>query len=104
MDIALLMLAVMVGFLFYMAPTCVASNKKHFKAILALNLLLGWTFIGWVAALVWALASPKNDEALLRARDEKLAQFKGNVPFYITAPIAVVCLIGLALFIYSLTV
>jgi Superinfection immunity protein len=26
-------------------------------AIFALNLLLGWTFLGWVAALVWALTN-----------------------------------------------
>jgi hypothetical protein len=41
----------------YLLPTCVAANRKHNNegAILALNLFLGWTLLGWVAALVWAL-------------------------------------------------
>jgi hypothetical protein len=40
-----------------MVPTIVASNRKHPQvgAICALNILLGWSFLGWVVALVWAL-------------------------------------------------
>ena len=33
-------------------------QKRDCVAIGALNLLLGWTLIGWAASLVWAL---KND-------------------------------------------
>jgi hypothetical protein len=41
----------------YFIPSAVAKGRNHskFEAILALNIFLGWTFIGWVAALVWAL-------------------------------------------------
>ena len=41
----------------YFIPVIVAHNrhKANFSAILALNLLRGWTLIGWVCALVWAL-------------------------------------------------
>ena len=41
----------------YFIPSITAkeNGKKDAKAIFALNLLLGWTVIGWVAALVWAL-------------------------------------------------
>lgn len=41
----------------YFAPTIVALNrdKRDSVAIFFLNLLLGWTLLGWVAALVWAL-------------------------------------------------
>lgn len=48
------------GILFYLVPTLVAHNRKHHNlgAIFALNLLLGWTLVGWVAALVWALTRP----------------------------------------------
>jgi hypothetical protein len=43
----------------YMIPTIVANKRGHPQvvAICALNILLGWTFLGWVVALVWALAS-----------------------------------------------
>ena len=39
----------------YFLPTVFGWSKKNIAAIFALNLLLGWTLIGWVIALVWAL-------------------------------------------------
>lgn len=41
----------------YFIPTYEAWMRKHpsLTAITALNVLLGWTLLGWVAALVWAL-------------------------------------------------
>lgn len=51
----------LVGFaaLVYVAPTWVAISRRHRDrlAIAALNLLLGATGIGWIAALVWSLTS-----------------------------------------------
>jgi Superinfection immunity protein len=46
-------------FCVYFYPTIWAKGKKHHNlgAIFALNLLLGWTFLGWVGALVWALTN-----------------------------------------------
>lgn len=43
--------------LIYCAPIFLAYEKRsrNLAAIIALDLLLGWTFIGWVAALIWAL-------------------------------------------------
>jgi hypothetical protein len=43
--------------LFYFLPFAIAFNKKRANsgAIFALNLFLGWSLIGWVLALVWAL-------------------------------------------------
>ena len=40
----------------YFLPTIVAILRDHRNAaaILILNLFLGWTFLGWVAALVWS--------------------------------------------------
>ena len=51
----LLMLAVL-GIGLYLLPWIVATNRGHRNsgAILVLNLFLGWTFFGWVMALVWA--------------------------------------------------
>jgi len=40
----------------YFIPTFCASDKKNFNSIAMLNLFLGWTFIGWVVALVWGLS------------------------------------------------
>ena len=46
-----------IGLLIYFIPSFVAFNKKKSNAgaIFALNLLLGWTLVGWVVSLVWAL-------------------------------------------------
>jgi hypothetical protein len=45
------------GFVIYFLPTILAfaRNKRDTAAILLLNLFLGWTMIGWVVALVWAV-------------------------------------------------
>ena len=42
----------------YFLPTIVAGRHHNSGAIFLLNLLLGWTFIGWVIALVWACTKP----------------------------------------------
>jgi hypothetical protein len=49
--------------LFYFLPFAIAFHKKRANsgAIFALNLFLGWSLIGWVIALVWAM----KDERLL---------------------------------------
>ena len=40
----------------YFVPTLIAYSRRHRKrgAILALNLLTGWTAIGWAIAAVWS--------------------------------------------------
>jgi hypothetical protein len=45
------------GFVIYFLPAIIAfaRSKRDAVSILVLNLLLGWTMIGWVIALVWAL-------------------------------------------------
>lgn len=44
----------------YFAPAIVADSRGHKNklAIGILNLLLGWTVLGWIGALVWAFTSP----------------------------------------------
>jgi hypothetical protein len=42
----------------YFLPTIVAGRHHNSGAIFVLNLLLGWTFVGWVIALVWAFTKP----------------------------------------------
>ncbi len=50
------LLFILVFLVFCFVPTIVAYRRKHHnkKAILLLNLFLGWTGIGWVGALIWA--------------------------------------------------
>ncbi len=46
--------------LLYFLPSIVSIAGRHHNssAICVLNLFLGWTFIGWVIALVWAVKVP----------------------------------------------
>ncbi len=48
-----------VGTVGYLLPTTIAIIRKRTNsvAIFVLNLFLGWTLIGWVVALVWAVAT-----------------------------------------------
>jgi len=47
----------LLGILIYFIPSFVAIYRKHNNRnpIIVLNFFLGWTFFGWVIALVWAL-------------------------------------------------
>ena len=49
----------------YFVPAIVATIRRHSNemAISMLNLLLGWTLIGWIGALIWACTDnvrPRN--------------------------------------------
>lgn len=49
----------------YLLPAFIASGRKHYQrgSILVLNLFLGWTVIGWIAALMWAASGTRKSEA-----------------------------------------
>ncbi len=51
------LLALVVAAVIYFIPALIAhqNKKKNASAIFMLNLLAGWTFIGWVVAIVWAV-------------------------------------------------
>ncbi len=55
---------ILVAMWIYIIPALVASLRDHHNrnAIIALNLLLGWTALGWIAALVWALTATARPE------------------------------------------
>ena len=54
-----------VAVLLYWVPAVVAYWRHHHNrlAILVLNTFLGWTFLGWVAALIWAATRVERDRA-----------------------------------------
>ena len=50
--------------LLYFLPSMVGRHKTNATAIFMLNLFLGWTFLGWVLALVWACTKDSAQPAL----------------------------------------
>jgi len=53
----------LVSLFLYFLPAFLARNKPNFTSILILNILAGWTFVGWIIALVWALSSDSQRPA-----------------------------------------
>ena len=51
---------VLLSLFLYFLPAYLARNKPDFTSILILNILAGWTFIGWIIALIWALQNHKD--------------------------------------------
>lgn len=45
------------GCVMYFLPSLIAAlrNKKDVLTIMLVNFLLGWSVIGWIVCLVWAL-------------------------------------------------
>jgi hypothetical protein len=50
-------------FAFYFLPTLIAEKRKvpHSGTIFLINLLLGWTVLGWIAALVWGVVETSEE-------------------------------------------
>jgi hypothetical protein len=62
MTTSTLVIIVIIGIVVYFIPSMVAWNKKHSAGIIMLNLFLGWTFLGWLASLIWACSDPEKPE------------------------------------------
>jgi Superinfection immunity protein len=60
LGVFLLLIVCVLAFGFYFLPTINAARKKHHNcaAIFLVNLLFGWTFFGWVIALIWSATKP----------------------------------------------
>ena len=48
----------------YFVPSIVAHDRGHHQkaAIIILNIFLGWTMFGWVAALVWSATAVRKGD------------------------------------------
>jgi len=56
MDIfVVLVVLIAIGGAIYFLPALWAKGNRNAGAIFALNFLAGWTFVGWVIAMVWAV-------------------------------------------------
>ena len=53
---------ILVAGLLYFLPTIIATrrNHKNMVSLFLFNLLLGWTFLGWVAALIWSFSAQES--------------------------------------------
>ena len=51
----------------YFLPTIVAimRGKRNAGGVFVLNFLLGWTVIGWIGSLIWALSSDSRSTVIV---------------------------------------
>ncbi len=64
----LLLTAFVVGTAMYFVPLIIAiiRKKSNVVAIGALNVFLGWTLVGWVVSLVWALSNAQPQTVIVQ--------------------------------------
>ncbi len=82
MEVIGIILIVILLIYVYFFPTDIANkrNAEHVTGIFILNLFLGWTLVGWVIALVWAVSSEAIDDDVDDAsEDEKECPFCAEI-------------------------
>lgn len=65
-------------FFFWFIPGIVASSRHHRQrvAIWVLTILLGWTVVAWVAALVWACTSDVDNSWHYKVKPMDMSKLK----------------------------
>jgi hypothetical protein len=57
------MILIVLAVIFYFLPSAIAITRhtKHSGAIFAINFFFGWTILGWIAALIWAIVETPEE-------------------------------------------
>ena len=58
---------IILSLIIYFLPSIIAifRSKSNTAAIVVLNLFLGWTFIGWLVALIWAVSKDREQQQII---------------------------------------
>jgi len=56
---AVIWLYIVISLTIYFLPAIIANLRSHHQqgAITMLNLLLGWTLLGWIIAIIWSVSA-----------------------------------------------
>ncbi|MFV8333671.1 superinfection immunity protein [Flavobacterium sp. XS1P32] len=64
----------------YFLPSIIGYSHRNFGSIFLLNLLLGWTVIGWIVAIIWAVSNDKKETIIVnndkKSVSDKLKELK----------------------------
>ena len=63
-DLTFLLIFAVLGLCLYFLPSFIDYSRKHLNlgAVFVANLFLGWTFLGWVICLVWAVMRTETEK------------------------------------------
>ena len=56
-----ILITILLGIYFIPFIVALINDHKQLSAIFVLNLFAGWTFLGWVGALIWAVLKQGED-------------------------------------------
>ncbi|OOQ61129.1 superinfection immunity protein [Mucilaginibacter pedocola] len=56
-ELILILVVLLLTFPLYFLPSILGRKKHNSTSIFLLNLFLGWTAVGWIVALIWALSN-----------------------------------------------
>jgi hypothetical protein len=62
---AFIIFGIVAGMYFLPTILAVAKKKSNAVAIGCLNFFLGWTFLGWIVSLIWALSNPQKPQVIV---------------------------------------
>src|ERR687891_492371 len=70
METFFVIVIVLLAISFYFLPSMIASirHSEHGAGIFWVNFLFGWTVLGWIAALIWAVTEKVEDRAITVSR------------------------------------
>lgn len=76
----LLLLGAVFGVYFLPAIVAGARDSKSAAGVVALNLFLGWTLVGWLVAFVWAFGKTHAEDDLEARRHAEILAAMGVKP------------------------
>ena len=73
MDTTTVFLVITFSVIIYFLPSIFASARGHHNstALMLANLFLGWTFIGWVACLIWSFTNKSEETTIINNNNDK---------------------------------
>lgn len=63
-------------FAVYFLPSIIGYKHRNANSICLLNLFLGWTLIGWVVAMIWAVSAERKESVVINYDKSKTEQIK----------------------------
>lgn len=72
MDGVILGVMITAGLSLYFLPTIVATvrRRRRLASIFSVNLIVGWTIVGWIATVIWVMESHSRAGHLARAETD----------------------------------
>jgi hypothetical protein len=68
----------------YFVPSIIAMTRHHNNtpAIFLVNLLLGWSVIGWIIAFIWSLTSRAQPQQIIIQNSQVGQHYQSALPTY----------------------